>query len=136
MDVLFLLWFFRLNPRLKLSFSHNTVRKNLSPSADFCRESGLSLREIYRKFELGETLGYEKSYFQFLFRHFKVFRLHAISYGAAGAVQADSGKSLGYCYMAERGKIHVCLVRWLDYSLSFTQNYFRLPFEAVCFAFH
>ena len=37
------------------------------------------------------------------FRHFKVFRLHAILHNAAGAVPAHSAKGPGYCYMIERG---------------------------------
>ena len=39
---------------------------------------------------------------EFLFGHFKVFRLHTKLHGAAGAVGADSGKGLGYCYMIGR----------------------------------
>ena len=38
-----------------------------------------------------------------LFRHFKVFRLHARLHDAAGAVWALSGKGLGYYYMIGRG---------------------------------
>ena len=40
---------------------------------------------------------------EFLFRHFKVFRLHAKLHDAAGAVRAHSSKGPGYCYMIERG---------------------------------
>ena len=40
---------------------------------------------------------------EFLFRHFKVFRLHAILHDAAGAVRAHSGKGHGYCYIIGRG---------------------------------
>ena len=32
-------------------------------------------------------------------RQFKVFRLHAILYNAAGPVRAHIGKGAGYCYM-------------------------------------
>ena len=46
---------------------------------------------------------------EFLFRHLKVFRLHAILYDAAGAVRADSGKVPGYSYMIGRGPIS-CLL--------------------------
>ena len=38
-----------------------------------------------------------------VFRHFKVFRLHAILHDAAGAVRAHSGKDPGYCYAIGRG---------------------------------
>ena len=40
---------------------------------------------------------------ELLFRHFKVFRLHAILSDAARAVRAHSGRGPGYCYMIGRG---------------------------------
>ena len=40
---------------------------------------------------------------EFLFRHFKVFRLHAILHDGAGAERAHSGKGPGYRYMIGRG---------------------------------
>ena len=56
-----------------------------------------------KNFDFGGTLGYGDSYLELLFRHFKVFRLHAILHDAAGAVQAQSGEGHGYCYMIGRG---------------------------------
>ena len=56
-----------------------------------------------QKFKFGGTIGYGDAYLEFLFRHFKLFRLHAILHDAAGAVRAYSGEGLGYCYMIERG---------------------------------
>ena len=56
-----------------------------------------------QKDKFGETIGYGNSYLEFLFRHFKVFRLHALLHDAAGAVRALSGKGPGYCYMTGRG---------------------------------
>ena len=56
-----------------------------------------------QKIKFGGTIGYGDSYSEFLLRHFKVFRLHAILHDAAGAVRAHSGKSAGYCYMIGRG---------------------------------
>ena len=103
MDVLFLMSIFRLYPGLKLSFEHNSVRKNLFLSAGFCWDSGLSLRELDQKFKFGGTIGYGNSYLELLFRHFKIFRLQAILHDAAGAVGAYSGKRPGYCYMIGRG---------------------------------
>ena len=103
MDVLFLMTIFRLYPRLKMSFEHNSDRKNLFLSACFCCDSRFSLREMDQKFKVGGTIGYGDSYFEFLFRHFKVFRLQAILHDAAGAVRTHSGKGPGYCYMIGRG---------------------------------
>ena len=103
MDVLFLMSIFRLYPGLKMSFEHNSVRKNLFLSACFCWDSRLSLREMDQKFKFGGTIGYGDSYLEFLFRHFKVYRLHAKLHDGAGAVWAQSGKRRGYCYMIGRG---------------------------------
>ena len=103
MDVLFLMSIFRLYPGLKLSFEHNSVRKNLFLSAGFCWDSRLSLGEMDQKFIFGGTIGYGNSYLELLFRHFKIFRLHAILRDAAGAVRAHSGKGPGYCYIIGRG---------------------------------
>ena len=103
MDVLFLMSIFRLYLGLKLSFAHNSLRKNLFLSAGFCWDSRFSLREMDQRFKFGETIGYGNSYLELLFRHFKIFRLHAILHDAAGAVRAHSGKRPGYCYMIGRG---------------------------------
>ena len=103
MDVLSLISVFRLYPGLKMSFEHDSVRKNLFLSACFCWDSGLFLREVDQKVKFGGTIGYGESYLEFSFRHFKEFRLHAILHDAAGAVRSHSGKGPGYCYMVGRG---------------------------------
>ena len=109
MDVLFLMSIFRLYPGLKVSFEHNSVRKTLFLSGCFCWNSRLSLREMHQKYKIGGTIGYGNSYFELLFRHFKIFRLHAILHDAARAVRAHSTKGSGYCYMIER-RPHSCLL--------------------------
>ena len=86
-----------------MSFEHEKVRKNLFLSACFCWDSRFFLREIDQKFKFGGTMGYGDSYLEFLFRRFKVFRLHAKLHDAAGAVRAHSGKGPGYCYVIGRG---------------------------------
>ena len=96
MDVVFLMSTFRLYGGLKISIKNNTVRKNLFLSACFCWDSRLSLREMEQKFKFGGTIGYGDSYLEFLIRHFKVIRLHAILHDAAGAVGVHSGKGPGY----------------------------------------
>ena len=45
---------FRLYPELKMSFEHNSVRKNLFLSAYFCWDSRISLREMDQKKKLVE----------------------------------------------------------------------------------
>ena len=103
MDVLFLMSNFRMYPGFKMSFEHNSVRKNRFLSACFCWDSRLSLREMDQKFIFGGTIGYGDSYLDSGFRYSKVFRLHAILDDAAGAVRAHSGKGPGYFYIIARG---------------------------------
>ena len=103
MDVVFLMGIFRFYPGFKMSFKNNSVRKNLFLSACFCWDSRLSLSEMDQKFNFGGTIGYGDSYVEFLFRHFKVFRLHAVLHDAAEAVRTHSDGWLGYCYMIGRG---------------------------------
>ena len=109
MDIFFLMSIFRLYPGFKKSFEHNSLRKNIFLSACFCWDFRLSLLEMDRKFKSGATIGYGDSYLEFLFRHFKVFRLHAILHDAAAALRAHSGKGPGYCYMIGRG-LNSCLL--------------------------
>ena len=94
---------FRLYPGPKFSFEHNSARKNFFLSAFFCWDSRLPLPELNQKFKFGEPLVLGTRTWEFLFRHMKVFRLHAILHDASGAVRAHSGKGPGYCYMIGRG---------------------------------
>ena len=103
MDVLFLISVFRLYRGLKMTFEHNSVRKNPFLSACFCCDSRLSLHEMDQKFEFGGLIGYGNSCLDSVFRYSKVFRQHAILPDAAQAVRAHSGKGPGYCYMIGRG---------------------------------
>ena len=103
MDVLFLISVFRLYPRFKMTFKHNSVRKNLVLSACFCWDSRHSSREMDQKFKFGGLIGYGNSCLDSVCLYSKVFRLHAKLHDAAGAVRAHSGKGPGYCYMIGRG---------------------------------
>ena len=62
-----------------------------------------------QKFKFGGTIGYGDLCLEFLFRHFKVFKLHAIIHDAAGAVRAHCGKSPGCFYMIGR-RPNACLL--------------------------
>ena len=70
-----------------MSFEHNSVRKNLFLSACFCWHSGLSLREMDQIFNFGRPIGYGIFCLDSVFRYSEVFRLHAILYDAAGALE-------------------------------------------------
>ena len=86
-----------------MSYEQLSVRKNQFLSACFCWDPRLSLREKDQTFEFGGTNGNKDSCLEILFRHFKIFRLHAILHDATGAVRAVSGKGPGYCCMIGRG---------------------------------
>ena len=94
MDVLFLFSIFRLYPGTKMTFKHNSVRKNLFLSACFCWDSGLSLREMDQKIKFGGLIGYGNSCLDSVFRYSKVFRLQAILHDAAGVVRTHSAEDL------------------------------------------
>ena len=102
MDVLFVVSIFRLYNRLKLTYTHNSIRKNLFLSTCYCLDDQISLREMDQQYPYGGIIGYGDSYLDPLFRYSKVFRLHAILHDAAGAVRTQSGKGPGYCYMIGR----------------------------------
>ena len=104
MDVLLLMSSFRLYPGFKMSFEHNSVRKNLFQSACLCWDSRHSLRERDQIFKFGGTFVYGESYLVSVFHNSKVFRLHAILHDAAGAVRLQTGKGPSYCYMIGRGR--------------------------------
>ena len=142
MDVLFLISVFRLYPVLKLTFEHNSVRKNLFLSACFCWDSSISLCEMDQKFKFGEIIGYGNSCFDSVFRYSKVFRLHAILHDAARAVRAHTGKGPGYCYMIGRGPNscllgHVTGLLFCHYVKLFLPSIFNsVNLETVCLALH
>ena len=109
-----------------MSFQDKSVCKNLLLSACFCWDCRLSLREMDLKFILGGTIGYRVPYLEFLFRHFKVFRLHPILHDATGAVRAHSSKGPGYCYMIGRGP-NSCLLGHVTGILFFLYVKLFLP---------
>ena len=71
---------------------------------------------------------------EFLFRHFKVFRLHATIHDPAGAVRAHSGKGPGYCYMIRRGP-NLCLLGHVTGLLFCLYVKIFLPAIFICFDF-
>ena len=80
-----------------MSFEYNSVGKNVFLSGCFFSDSNFSLPETDQNFKIDGTIGYGNSCKDFLFRHLKIFRLHAKLHNAARAVRAESGKGPGYC---------------------------------------
>ena len=129
MDALSLVSNFRLYPRLKMSFEHNSVPKNLFLSACFCWDPRLSLREMEQKINFCGTIGYGDSYLDSVFRYSKVFRLHAILHDAAEAVRLQTGKGPSYCYMIGRGPLLFAWSRDWTIILSSRKNLSTLHFQ-------
>ena len=103
MDAFLEINFFLLYPRQNLAFENNSVCKNRFLSAFSCWDSRFCISEMDQKFKFGGTIDYGGSYLQFLFPHFKVFRLNAILHDAAGAVRVQIGKGSGYSHMIGQG---------------------------------
>ena len=141
MDVLFLMSPFRLYPGLKLWFDYNSARK-IFPSACLCWDSSLSLRGMDQKPKFSGTIGCEVSSLEFLFRHFKTFRLYAKLYDAVGTVRGHSGKVPSYRYIDGLGANscllgHVTALHFCLFINSFCLPFSALPiFEAVCLALY
>ena len=104
MDNPFRMSIFRLYPAIKVSFEHKSCRRNLFSSAFPYWDARTSLQRVDQNFKSGGTIGYWDQYLEFLFRHFKVFRLHPLLRDAPGTVRAQCGKCPGYCYMDGRGR--------------------------------
>ena len=134
MDVFFLSSVFPLYLGLKMSFEHNSVRKNLFLSACFCWNSRFSLHEMDQKVEFGRLIGYGNSHLDSVFCYSKVFRLHAILLNAAGAVRSHSSKGPGYCYMIGRAPNSwlLCHVTGLLFCL-YVKLFLRSAFNSVDF---
>ena len=109
MDVFFLMSIFQLYTGLEMSFEHNSLRRNLFPSAGFCWDSRFCVHEMDQKFKFVGTIGYGDSNLDSVFRYCKVFNLHAMLHDAAGAVRFQTFKGPGYCYMIGRGS-NCCLL--------------------------
>ena len=146
MGVLFLMSISRFFRGTKMSFQHKIVFKDLSLSACCCWDSRLPSREMDQKLKFGGTIGssyLEDSYLEFLFRHFKVFRLHAIQPDAAEAQRAHRGNVPSSCYMIGRAPNsfligHVTGLLFCLYVKLFFFHPFStlLTFEAGCLALY
>ena len=100
---------FRLYLKVKFKFFHICTRKNLFQSACYHWSAKVLLREMNQKFLHGGKIGFGDSYLDSVFCYSNVFRLHAITHDAAGAVRLQTGKGPGYCYMIGRVQTVVCL---------------------------
>ena len=120
MDVLFLMSIFRLYLGLKLSFEHNSARKNLFLTACFFWNSRLSLREMDQKFKFVGTFAYGDSKLEFFFvisKYLNYMQYHMMLLEQQEHIVA---RDLVTVIWSDENLIHVCLVARLDYSFAFT----------------
>ena len=110
----------RFNSGFKMSFEHNSVRKNLFLSARFCWDSRPSLRKMDQIFIFGGTIGYSWSSC-FVISNISKYLNYKQNYmmlleqcrRIVTKVQATVTR-LG------EDQIHVCSVTWLEYCFAFT----------------
>ena len=94
---------FRLYPRLKMSFEHNSDRKTF-----FQVNVSVGLLDFHyvrqmKKITFGGTISYGDSYLELSVRHFKVFRLQALLHVFVGAEKSHGGEDLGHSHMIGQG---------------------------------
>ena len=131
MDVIFLVNIFRLYIKVKSKFFRNCTRKSLFLNACYYWDGTISLREVDQNILHGGKIGYGDSYLDSVFRHSKVFRLHAIIHDTAWAVRLQTGKGPDNCYMTGRGPNccllgHVTRILFCLYVTIFLTSIFNL----------
>ena len=89
--ILFLTSILRFYLALKVSIEHNSARENLFSSAFHCWYDRISLRELDKKVKFARIIGCGASYSEFLFCHFKVFRVRTKVHDGARTLQQHSG---------------------------------------------
>ncbi len=100
-----------------------------------CQDIGLpddvSLKDVSGDNPFGGMIGINDSYLDVLFKHFKLFRIHASFHDAAGYMKRKHAKGPGYCYMLKDVPINSCflghltgLSYWLWLSIT-KPNLFR-----------
>ena len=138
MVVLFLMSNFRLNPGFKITFEHNSVRKNLFLIACFCWDSRLSLREMDQKFKFGGTIGYGESYLYSVFFLLQRIQTTCNFTRCCWSSSISNRKGLDYCYLIGWGP-NCCLLAHVTGLLFCIHVKIFLPpfsiqstFESVC----
>ena len=118
MDVLFLMNIFRLYLGFKMSFEHHSVCKNLFLNACFRWDSGLSLREMDKKFKFGALIVWNLYFFTR--KYLDCMQNYTMLLEQCGHIVAkDQATAITAIWLGE-DQIHVCSVTWLDYSFAFT----------------
>ena len=110
----------RLYPGYKETFEHNSVRGNLFLNACFCLDSRFSSSETDNKFKCGGTIAYGDPSLEFLFRPFKVFRLHDYYMMLLDQCGHVVLKKVATVIWLDEDQVHVCCGTSLGYFFAFT----------------
>ena len=113
------MFFFRLYPRLEMSFEHNFIRKNFFLIACFCRNSRLSLHEMDKKYKYGGTISCGDLNLSLDFVISKC--LDYTQYYMTLLVQCGHivTKVQSTVTWLGEDQINVCFVTWMDYTFAF-----------------
>ena len=99
------------NARLiTIFYPENTMRKNYFLAACKCWDKNAPLDELNNNTPYGGTIGIGDSFLDTVFRHFKVFRLHAVLHDSAGALRSTYNKGPGYCYALDNSPVNSCFL--------------------------
>lgn len=79
-------------------FPKNNRRKNAFLAVCYCIDKEINLRDVNDFAEFGGLIGPGNSCLDKYFRHFKLFRLHAIFHDAFGFMKSNYDVGPGYVY--------------------------------------
>ena len=120
---------------ISAEFPRNTIRKNYFLAACKFIFPEVDLELVDSACKYGGKIGINNSKLDLIFRHSKIFRLHAILHDAAGYMKSTAGynKGPGYCYMLPNWKLtnscylgHVTGLLFCLYLKIFQCNLFNL----------
>lgn len=79
-------------------FPKNTRRKNAFLAVCYCINNEIKLHDVNALAEFGGLIGPGNSKLDQYFKHFKIFRLHAIFHDAFGFMKSNYDEGPGYVY--------------------------------------
>ncbi len=91
-------------------YPENTIRKNCFLAACKTLDETVDLNEINRNCPYGGIIGINNSKLDTIFRHSKIFRLHAIMHDSAGYMCDKYRVGPGYCYVIKKCPINSCFL--------------------------
>ena len=91
--------------KITFLFPKNSRRKNAFLAVCYSLNNEINLRYVNELAEFGGLIGPGNSNFDFFFKFFKVFRLHAIFHDAFGFMKSNYNVGPGYVYAISKKPI-------------------------------